>query len=639
MGRIRVRRQTRLALMAAAFVVGALAIADSAQAIQPLYGVVAGSPMNPVFEGRRLGADESTDSVCRKVATAEKKDSLEIVSCDVQAGNSPAEISVNTQYCCKTNSPFQIHFACPANLVPQGANFACVCPSGQKLNGSVCQASCPGAEQNGVCTEKPPAKNNGPWCETCPNRAGTNPVNAGTGTKYQRELLYRAISSAMPLSIEAHYNSYPFAGPIDAPLTSLGRSWTSIASQGLVAVRPGPLRLAAIRADGRQFEFTPPAGGSQVWVPATPDITDRLEEVKPAGTVTGYKYTTGAGDEVETYDAAGRLLLVTNRQGLTVTLTYADVIEIKDAVFQAVRMYDNTQGNPPPAGLGYTPKTCSAPQGWVYQYKPDNVTAVTYPAKGLLLCVADPFDRQSVYQYDSASRAIKITDSAQQSYTFEYDGASGGCASPGDGGCNKNNLTKVTFPGPSPQKFRLYHYNEAANINGGTECPGMTWSGGLGHLPNHLTGLTDENGVRFSTWKYDCEGRGVSSELAGGFNRVTLAYGTPGADQTTTTHAIGNPADPLTATLVFGFVTRQGVSKGDSIVDPATSQPTPCLGCGDAGTLAYDSNGNVAARIDFRGNKTCYAYDDTGRNLETKRIEGSLPTRTAPPFSQQHPQR
>lgn len=57
------------------------------------------------------------------------------------------------------------------------------------------------------------------------------------------------------------------------------------------------------------------------------------------------------------------------------------------------------------------------------------------------------------------------------------------------------NLTKVTYP---DTKSKTYHYEDLNFL-------------GL------LTGITDENGIRYATWTYDSNGKGLSSEHANGF--------------------------------------------------------------------------------------------------------------------------
>lgn len=46
--------------------------------------------------------------------------------------------------------------------------------------------------------------------------------------------------------------------------------------------------------------------------------------------------------------------------------------------------------------------------------------------------------------------------------------------------------------------------------------------------PGLLTGITDERGVRYATWGYDDQDRAISSEHAGGADRVSLTYNSDG---------------------------------------------------------------------------------------------------------------
>jgi YD repeat-containing protein len=136
--------------------------------------------------------------------------------------------------------------------------------------------------------------------------------------------------------------------------------------------------------------------------------------------------------------------------------------------------------------------------------------------------------------------------------------------------------------------FRRYHYEDA-------------------RFPNALTGITDENGVRYATWSYDAQGRAISSEHAGGVDRHELTYNA------------GNTVvkDPLGTQRIKNLTTILGVVKSTGDSQPGGS------GCGPASSaLTYDANGNVATRTDFKGNQTTYTYD-LSRNLETKRVEAS----------------
>jgi YD repeat-containing protein len=193
---------------------------------------------------------------------------------------------------------------------------------------------------------------------------------------------------------------------------------------------------------------------------------------------------------------------------------------------------------------------------------------------GRVSTVTDAFGRQLSVAYDIADRVASITDPAGGVYQYAYD--------------SNNNLVSVTYP---DTRQRTYQYNESANTGGAS-------------LPNALTGITDENSIRYATYKYDSTGRGVSSEHAGGANLVTLSYGT---DSTVLT-------DALSTSRTINMQSTLGVVRIASITGPA------CPSCGPL-AQSVDANGNISSRTDWNGNRTDYSYDLT-RNLETQRVEG-----------------
>jgi len=145
-------------------------------------------------------------------------------------------------------------------------------------------------------------------------------------------------------------------------------------------------------------------------------------------------------------------------------------------------------------------------------------------------------------------------------------------------------------------KVRTYLYNEAGASDEATAI----------FTDRYLTGLIDENGQRFASWFYDSKGRAVSSEHAGGVNKVTLSYNADGS--TLVTNARGT-SHVNTFSTVAGNVVLTGKTQ------PAGS------GCmASARNLAYDGAGNPTVRDNFNGERTCSVYDS--RNLEVQRIEG-----------------
>jgi YD repeat-containing protein len=225
-------------------------------------------------------------------------------------------------------------------------------------------------------------------------------------------------------------------------------------------------------------------------------------------------------------------------------------------------------------------------------YSDANTSPSIAPRAGLLLSVADHFGRTLTFHYDSSGRIDRITDPAGGEYAYLYD--------------EHRNLIQVTYPdtGTGPRKTRQYLYNETAETGGA-------------NLPNHLTGIIDENASRYATYTYGTDGKAIASQHAGGVGKVTMTYGNGDA---TATYHVGEAASPLTTTRKYIFSRIDGKVKNTAIVDPNTNLPAPCPGCGSSGTTTYDANGFIASRIDFNGNLTCYTHD--ARGLETQRVEG-----------------
>jgi YD repeat-containing protein len=174
--------------------------------------------------------------------------------------------------------------------------------------------------------------------------------------------------------------------------------------------------------------------------------------------------------------------------------------------------------------------------------------------------------------YDASNRINHLTDPAGGLFTYTYD--------------SQENLVSVTYPDSTT---RTYLYQNTA-------------------FPHALTGIIDENGQPFATFTYDAQGRAVSSQHAGGVEKVTLTFDTEHSS-TTVTDALGTPR-------TYDYQTILGVAR------PSTATQ-PCPGCGSSTThTEYDANGNVALVTDYNGNETAFTYDLT-RNLETQRVEAA----------------
>ena len=198
----------------------------------------------------------------------------------------------------------------------------------------------------------------------------------------------------------------------------------------------------------------------------------------------------------------------------------------------------------------------------------------TAPRPGLLTRVTDPYGRQLNLTWNGQERIAGFSDPDGKLYAFGYDAI--------------GNLASVTYPGDASVNLtRLYHYEST-------------------HCQHALTGITDENAVRFSTYAYDDQCRVASTERAGGVEHIAFTY-SPGGTVIT---------DGLNSSRTLTFEVLHGVTR-------TTSMSGPCARCGgiSAALITHDENGNTSSRIDFNGNRTNYTYD-LARNLEVVRVEG-----------------
>ena len=278
------------------------------------------------------------------------------------------------------------------------------------------------------------------------------------------------------------------------------------------------------------------------YLPLNKQDNDKLTK-----TATGWELWLSQENLRETFDNNGRLLTRQFSNGVLLKLTYFP--DTGSGVYPA---------NAPTCGKAQT-------SGFI---------------AGTLACVTDPYGRQLTF-IQNAGRITQVIDPSNNRIQYNYGEATANAAS--------DALTSVIWP---DGKKRIYHYNEPAqldNIRG--------W--GL------LTGITDENGNRIASYRYDNQGRAISAQHPDGINKYTVDYS---QTQPLSTDALGatyqyTTTDPSEGIRRYGSVTRSC----------PTCAPTTV-------TNTYDSAGNLTSRTDFNGMVTNYTYD-TVRNLETKRVE------------------
>jgi YD repeat-containing protein len=242
-----------------------------------------------------------------------------------------------------------------------------------------------------------------------------------------------------------------------------------------------------------------------------------------------------------------------------------------------------------------------------YSYSDSNTPSTVAPAPGLLITVTDQYGRSLKFTYEQpadtsqAPHILTMTASApggsSQAASFNYD-ASG-------------NLKQITWP---DQSTRQFVYEDANH----------TWA---------LTGVVDENNKRLYTYAYDTNGYAIDTQAAGGVDHFHATWDTPPSWNIVETY------DPtlniiwrdhywtLPQNTVVSLPTGQSTSLVAANVlgmNHLSSQSQPAgSGCSaSTSSEQYDANGNVVQKDDFDTHRACYAYDASGRNLETTRVEG-----------------
>jgi hypothetical protein len=186
----------------------------------------------------------------------------------------------------------------------------------------------------------------------CPLEHG-NPINHGNGNKRQLEPDYLSAASG-GLQLQRTYNSN------STRYGRYGARWSSnFEPMVWTDVNNYPNNAGVQRDDGKLLTFTFTLADG-VYKPDA-DITDNLtRQTDSNGYTTSWQYRVAADQSLENYDAAGKLLSITSREGLVQTLSYSDVS---------------------------TPVTIA-------------------PQPELLIRATDSFDRQLNFVYDSSSRVI-----------------------------------------------------------------------------------------------------------------------------------------------------------------------------------------------------------------------------------------
>lgn len=219
--------------------------------------------------------------------------------------------------------------------------------------------------------------------------------------------------------------------------------------------------------------------------------------------------------------------------------------------------------------------------------------AFSYDSGGRLARITDTFGRALVLQW--GERWIASIEAPHGTVRYETEPYEPIENSPM---WEKSRLVKATVHdrAGNPVGARQYHY-------------GDDWFG-----RTMLAGITDELGVRYTTFTYDGAGRVLTSEYADGVGRHQFEYA-PGSTTVT---------DPLGARRVYAITDPGDIRRVASVSQPGGAG---CMAA--ANRLDYASYGLLLSSLDFNRNKTCYRHDPL-RSVETGRLEGLAEAEACP---------
>ncbi|MBL1274848.1 MAG: RHS repeat protein, partial [Ectothiorhodospiraceae bacterium] len=258
--------------------------------------------------------------------------------------------------------------------------------------------------------------------------------------------------------------------------------------------------------------------------------------------------------------------------------------------------------------------------GWLFTDE-DN-TKELYDSNGVLLSISNVRGNIQTLSYDDNERLDRVDTNTGEFFQFGYDVENRISTLSDHTGRTwsyrydeSNNLEFVDNPDGT---FKQYHYEDLIH-------------------DFVLTGITDERFKRYATWAYNTEGKAISSEHAGGVERVELMYNPDGS--TTVTGSLG-------ATRIYSFVPERGrlvVSQieGDQCVSCPNGEKKDrnydasgyLAGYTDWSNAAtelgnYDPKGQYGFKIEAAGTpeqrRTDYTYDPRFNNKMTSRVEISV---------------
>ena len=205
-------------------------------------------------------------------------------------------------------------------------------------------------------------------------------------------------------------------------------------------------------------------------------------------------------------------------------------------------------------------------------------TLYAYNPDGQLISVTGPFGHTLSFVHDGQGHLTRMIDPDNQTYTYGYD--------------SEANLVTVTYPDSS---ILTYHYENAA-------------------LPHHITGITDRNGDRYSTYTYNSNGTVKTSELAdtgnGTMERLTFNYDFSKEETSV--------VDSAATRKILTFNSNLGVKNLVSELNQSDNRQI---------LKSYDANNNLLTETDEENRVTTYTYNSDNQKISRVEATGTVEER------------
>jgi RHS repeat-associated protein len=421
------------------------------------------------------------------------------------------------------------------------------------------------------------------------------PVDTATGAYTTSHSDLRMYGLGVAFDFTRTYNSNdPATGPLGAGWTATPFSSVHVNDDGSVMVRAG---------DGQQATFLRRPDGTFTGLPG---VTAQLGELS-----TGWSLVTR--DHLHyTFDVAGNLLAVTDRNGSGVTIQrqHDQVSTVTDAAGRQVTFSYDSQGRLARLLL---------PDGrtTTYGYDADGgLAAVTDPAgavtgyrytdAGLLDQITDPDGHVALTNtYDRSSRIIRQVNALDQTATFDWDATSG----------------TSTYTDPAGHAWKDVYDNFLLT----TQVDPLGRATHYRYDASHdRVGITDPAG-RTTSIDYTTDGKPTSVTAADGAVVASLSYGSNG-EVTTATDGGGH-------TTHYSYDVRGNLigtqmpsgSRTSYTRDQVTGAVTASRDAnGHVTAYRYDAAGNLVQRVSPMREITSFAYDQVGRLITEVDPRGNL---------------